>query len=442
MQRKSLDRLNLLAAATALMATAGSVGAVDLFGGGATFPAQAYVGPNFLTFEPDARLSRNTTNPVATTPIADLTPPDTVFARFSSATANLISYCQTGSGTGVSVLLGVGTVANANGECNSFAAAPAVAGFSGANVEPDYIGTDAPITQANATAFTGGPRTGRGGLWQIPSLAGSIALPNHAALSVPNLTVAQVCAIYSARFTTWAQIPGSGSSASIRVVFRSDNSGTSFAFTSFLAAQCNNQDVTGDGVVDIPAGYFKPNQSYTLAVPAVPGQAGSQAPLYAASASASGNAGVVSNVIANSNSVGYADFAEVAAQGAERPTVNGADPSALPASITVPSPLSGQVLDANNNPVAVTGISNPACLRLIDPDTIPTGVVYPILAYTYLNGYFSGNATKTTALRNLLGFFLSTQANRPTPPAGYAYLDAGVAYRTSVQNTINTCINN
>lgn len=430
MLRNTFLRLNLLAAATLF---AGAAGAADLYGGGATFPVQSYVGGDFLATDPAARLSRNTANPVATAPIATLTPPDTVFARFANGTGHRISYCQTGSGTGKTLLVGAGSVVDARGECGNYDASPA--GFSSPLVAPDYIGTDSPINQADATSFSGGPRAARGGLWQIPTLAGAIALPRHAGLNFPNLTTAQVCQIFSARIVNWSQIPGSGSSAPIHVVYREDGSGTSFAFTSYLAAACN-------GNFGIPAGYFKPAQSFAAAVPAVPGQPGTIAPTYAASTGVSGNPSVVTEASAVPNAIGYADYPEVAAQGAEFPMVNGTSPAALPASISIPSPLSGQVLNAANQPVPVAAgsIQNPQCLRLVNPSTIPSGVTYPILAYTYLAGYRGNNGGNVDALRDLLGYFLSTQADRPTPPAGFAYLDGSSAYRTSIQNTIDSCI--
>jgi phosphate transport system substrate-binding protein len=428
MRRSKFLRVRPLAVvAFAAMTVAGSAGAADLYGGGATFPVQSYVGDNFLTTVPvRARLSRNTVNTVTTTPIATLTPPNTLFARFASGTGNRISYCQTGSGTGKTVLTGVGSVTNANGECNNYSGSPA--GFSGAVAAPDYIGTDSPISQGDVNNLNAGPRAARA-VWQIPTLAGAIALPRHAGLDFADLTTSQVCQIFSARITNWSSIPGSASSAPIHVTYRADGSGTSFAFTSYLAAACNGQ-------FGIPAGYFKPNQSFTAAVPAT----GSAAPFYASSAAVSGNPGVVTAAISTTAAIGYADYPEVAAQGAEFPTVNSASPAALPASISITPPLSGQVLDANNTPVAVTGLTSPACLRLVNPSTIPAGVTYPILAYTYLAGYRNSNGANVTALRSLMGYFLSTQANRPAPPAGFAYLDGSAAYRTSVQNTITTCI--
>ena len=341
MRRSKFLRVRPLAVvAFAAMTVAGSAGAADLYGGGATFPVQSYVGDNFLTTVPvRARLSRNTVNVVTTSPIATLTPPDSLFARFAAGTGNRISYCQTGSGTGKTVLTGVGSVTSANGECNNYSGSPA--GFSSAVVAPDYIGTDSPINQGDINNLNAGPRAARA-VWQIPTLAGAIALPRHAGLDFADLTTSQVCQIFSARITNWSSIPGSASSAPIHIVYRADGSGTTFAFTSYLAAACNGQ-------FGIPAGYFKPNQSFAAAVPAVSPTA---TPTYASSTAVSGNPGVVTAAISTTSAIGYADYPEVAAQGAEFPTVNSASPAALPASISIPAPLSGQVLDANNAPVA------------------------------------------------------------------------------------------
>ena len=419
-----------LAVGTLLALSAGSVLAADLYGGGATFPAQAYVGNDFLRYTPNRRLSRNVTAPAATS--ATLTPPNSVFARFVSNGANRISYCQSGSGTGKSLLTGVGSVVDARGACGDYSGSPA--GFTARTVAPDYIGTDSPINQQDANNFTGGPRAARSGIFQIPTIAGSIALARSKNLNYPNLTTEQVCRIYSARVTNWSQIPNSGSTAPIRVAYRDDDSGTSFAFTSYLATACN-------GKFGVPAGYFKPNQSFKAAVPAVPGQPGSRAPLYAASAAASGNAGLVTKVKTTPNATAYADYAEVAAQSVEFPTVNNVGPAnpSLSGAVNIPAPLSGRVLNANNAPVAVTGIANQNCLRLVNPRTVPTGVTYPILAYTYINGYVGGNAAKAAALRGLVGTFLAG-SNRGKLPPGYAYLDGNTTYRNSIRSTINTCI--
>ncbi|WP_024889657.1 PstS family phosphate ABC transporter substrate-binding protein [Luteimonas huabeiensis] len=426
MLRTSFLRLNLLAAA---MVVAGAAGAADLYGGGATFPVQSYVGNSFLSTVPvDARLSRNTVNPVATAPIANLTPPNTVFARFAAGTGHRISYCQSGSGTGLSLLTGSGSVTNATGECGNYTGSPV--GFSSPNVAPDYIGTDTPINQANITAFSGGPRAARGGMWQIPTLAGAIALPRHSGTNVANLSIAQICQIYAGTITAWNQIPGSGSTAPIRIVHRSDSSGTSFAFTGWLARSCNN-NANSSGV---PANYFSANPVFTSGVPT--------GPLAGRLSSASGNPGLVTAVTTTASSIGYADYPEVAAQRASFVTVNSLSPASLGGAgsptVNVAPPLSGQVLNPTTNmPVPATGA---ACLRLIPPGTPAATGSYPILAYTYLAGYRTNTVANRDALRSLLGYFLSTQANRPAPPAGFAYLDGNDAYRGSIQDTIDSCI--
>lgn len=428
--RKDVKFILLYSILFATIFGARPVVAADLFGGGAYFPARGYVGGNFeITSPAVARLSRNTMNVVSTTPIATLTPPDTVFARFSSDTGNKISYCQTGSDFGKFILIGLGSEVGARGECGSYVSSPA--GFSSTFVSPNYIGIDLPFSQADINSFNSGPRIARG-LWQIPAMVGSVALTHHFGLGFSDLTTEEVCRIFSARITNWSSIPGSGSSAPIQVVFRADDNGTSLAFTSYLATTCN-------GKFGIPIGYFKPNQSFTAAVPAL----GSNGPLYAAATAMSGNRGVVNYTSYTSASIGYAEYQEVAARGTEFATIDGVSPAGLPPSISIVPPLTGQVLNASNVPVSITGgsLANPACVRLTNPNTRPAGVSYPILVYTYLAGYRDLNGSaNATALRGLLGYFLASQANRPVLPAGLAYLDGSATYRASVQNTISTCI--
>ncbi|MGO4779309.1 hypothetical protein AB4084_27955, partial [Lysobacter sp. 2RAB21] len=57
MHRNTLS-LSRIAFATALVIAAGSATAADLYGGGATFPAPAYVGDAYTYTTPQARLSR------------------------------------------------------------------------------------------------------------------------------------------------------------------------------------------------------------------------------------------------------------------------------------------------------------------------------------------------------------------------------------------------
>ncbi|UOF17225.1 substrate-binding domain-containing protein [Lysobacter capsici] len=433
-----------LLAVSVLMAAAGSATAADLYAGGATFPAPAYVGDLYNSLSPKARLSRDAaiTAPAVGFSVAGLGNSTgskvPVFAKYRTLfPSDAVSYCQTGSGTGKKVLNN--DTVFANGNCGD-ASSAAATGFTALSTTPDFIGTDSPISTADYNTFNTNMASTRTAIVQIPTIAGAIALPfkDNAATGLTSvaLTTQQVCQIYSAQITDWADsrlgLTLSGSPHPITIVYRSEGSGTSFAFTSYLAAQCN-------GKFGVAAGYFKPDQSFAAAVT----QAGSL-PAYAAVSPQSGNSGVVSKVKTTTDALGYADIAEVLSQGVMYASVNGFDPAALPASISITPAnlLSGQVLNGATT-AAVPGSAPAAaknCLRLVSP-AAPISSAYPIVAITYVAGYYAGNpAANVTPIKNLFKLFYDT-TNRPALPTGYAYVDGNALFRSSVVSSVNSCIN-
>ncbi|MDL5364329.1 substrate-binding domain-containing protein [Xanthomonas sp. NCPPB 2654] len=438
----NISRFSAIAVAVAALSSGSAMAAENLYGGGATFPAQPYVGTGYLTPNPDARLSTNAGNTPGTGFTVSGIAAGSVFGTYKTNTTNNVSYCQTGSGLGKTALNG----AIANQSCRDFSATPV--GFSAptsTSNTPDFIGTDSPLSTNDYSTFLGGANAAaRVGLVQIPTIAGAIALPHNDSVDNVALTTAQVCQIYSGQVSNWSSIPGvTGSAGPIKIVYRTDGSGTSFAFTSFLAARCN-------GTANVPSGFvFTPNQSFTAALPG-----GASAVYGTRGVSASGNAGVVAAVLstANADALGYADIGEVVAQAADYATVNGFDPALFGKNASgVPTPISinpttgllaGRVLDgATVNLVPGSGstaVKN--CVRLVSPSAAIANA-YPIAAITYLAGYVNGNgsAAHIQALKDLYGQFYNT-TTRPVLPNGFAYLDGVATFRTSVQSTITNCV--
>ncbi|QWP75490.1 substrate-binding domain-containing protein [Lysobacter sp. K5869] len=446
-----------LLAATAVLVFAGSANAADLYGGGATFPAPAYVGDLYNSTSPVAKLSRETATPTTSTfPAVTFS-----VAAFGNSTGGKtpvfkdfltrygtdgVSYCQTGSGTGKKVLNNDGVFAN--GACS-----PAgIAGFSAATGQsaPDFIGTDAPISTADYSTFITNMSSTRSAIVQIPALAGAIALPfkdTVGGLTSVALNTEQVCRIFAGDIKDWTDsrlgLSLTGSHP-ITIVYRSEGSGTSFAFTSYLAAQCN-------GKFGLAADFFKPNQSYATA-------AALALPNYSASSAQAGNNGVVSKVKSTTDAFGYADIAEVLSQGVMYAAVNGYDPAKFGTTVvngnTVPAPvsiaptslLSAKVLDGAT--VADVSSTIPApqrnCLRLVAPNAVISSA-YPIAAVTYVGAYYSGNGAKATALKNLFKQFYAPVPSgtdlRVALPTGYAYIDGNSLFRSSAVGSINSCIN-
>lgn len=434
--------LTALAAVVATMAT-GSVMAADLYGGGATFPAVPYVGDDYLGVSPNARLSTNAANfPSGNGPytISGLT----VGSTFETLVDN-VSYCQTGSGFGKTMLNGTGGASGAQGLCGDFlnSPPPSPAGFSGASVTPDFIGTDAPYSGTDYTAFKNNATlyAAKQGITQIPTMAGAIGLTydsNGTAL-VP-LTIANVCSIYNKTVTNWSGIAGSGLSGTIKVVFRSDNSGTSFAFTSFLFNNC-----TG-----MPVG-FAPNQNFTAAY-------GGVANLPAGAVGVSGNNNVVSTAkTAAGLGLGYADFGEIVNQGAKWAKVGSTlattfDPAnfgdANADGVTDRIALAAADLQRaqvlNGATLApISGLSTPPanpsaaianCTFVVKPSATISNR-YPIAAFTYLNTYARGNL-QVVAVKALINKFVANKSVTPLP-VGFAYMDGNATHATLINSAVN-----
>jgi len=432
-QSKLTYKISAIAVATAALMAAGSAMAVEnLYGGGATFPVPAYVGPAYSATTPDARLSTNAGNNAGLGFQTAILSANSIFADYSADYAvqdyNL-SYCQTGSGTGKTTLIG----ANANQACRDYSTTPL--GFSGAAVKADFIGTDSPISGADYTSYKAGPNFAAGkGITQIPTLAGAISLPYNDAVSAVaprfNLTTEQVCKIYAGVIVDWNGIPATGAPAGspITIVYRTDNSGTTFALTSWLASRCNNQ-------FGIALNFFTPNQTFTAAMTGGLG-------IYASTLGASGNPGVVTAVgaaVGPTKAMGYADYAEVDTQDNTNAnlnfaTVNNLSPATFgtagPVALAASSLKRAQVLNGSTfvaitDPAIPVGVRN--CLFTVDPAVVIAGR-YPIAAITYLNGHNSGNGTKVDAIKKLYQHFY-TAARLPTAnlPAGYAYVDGTAA---------------
>lgn len=438
MHRNTLS-LSRIAFATALVIAAGSATAADLYGGGATFPAPAYVGDAYNYTTPKARLSRAAavTTPAVAFSVAGLSnnaagPNAGLIPVFATPATDGLSYCQTGSGTGKKVLNQDALVAT--GACGD-ASSAAATGFSALSPTPDFIGTDSPTSTADYTTFNTNMHATRGAITQIPVLAGAVAVPYNKA-GVPALlalNAEKVCKIFGKVITTWNDpaLGLSGVTGSIKVVYRTDGSGTSFAFSSYLSTACSAWGIS-----------VTPNQNFATAV----GGAG------AGWIGASGNGGVVSNVKSTDGTIAYADLAEVIAQAANYATVNGYNPTGLPASLnlTTASLVQARVLDGatqNVIPTATPALTTAQqnCLKLVPPSTTVSNA-YPIVAFTYINTYYSGHAAaQATALKNLLKTYYTVNASgAPTGPAlpvGYSYLSANAGFRGLANSAITGCIN-
>tara|TARA_A100001391_G_scaffold149645_2_gene107103 strand:+ start:12934 stop:14241 length:1308 start_codon:yes stop_codon:yes gene_type:complete len=427
------------ALAAAIISAPLAASATDLVGGGASLPALAYIGDGFTTTNPESRLSTDaglfagfdpTFTPYQQVGVTS----GSIFAAFQSANpSHTASYCQTGSGTGKRVLVGVSGF-SADGDCRDYSASPVGFSAPAGQSRPDFIGSDAPLTADNVDDFVNGPNTAGDGIFQMPALGALIALPvNLTGSSRPDLSNQQVCEIFSGTSQTWNDVDSSLPTQPIHVIVREDLSGTVFAFTQYLAATCN-------GNFGLASNFFKTSESFSAAIsPANPTS------LYANYSEEPGNAGVVSGVGANSWSIGFANLANVLDASQDYADVNSTDP----ATVTSVNYGTGDLLadtvlgDVDPNTglpqtqaVSDIPVSNPStpdgCVNVIDP-AAQLNQGYPIAAVTNLLGYTANNADPQ-ALRALAREVVNGSGSLPT-----GYVRLGTA--NAMDQLAGTCIN-
>ncbi len=473
---------------------------VKLHGGGATLPANAYVGHSWLAYSPAERLSD--TQP---TDLGFLNPDatgtfDSLFGQMLVDKKNpaYVSYCQTGSTGGRKVLLGTMSAGGAAEACGDYSVTPT--GFSNgvtvASYDADFVGSDAPLSASDVSTFVTNKGATKGAPVQFPAVVGAVApvYNNADATTQLNLTESQLCQVFSGAITNWSDL--GLPTKPITVVYRSDGSGTTFSFLNHLSAVCPTAQptaVTG----------FTTQSSF------VTGAVGGAAP--AGAVGASGNGGVVNAVLATDGAIGYAEVSDAKARQSlaggsalkwstvsKRPDIaKGVDPvtglkikavkykkwdpvAKLPKAVKLTT-VSDKVIGANDvdgRPVLVdaygvdpvTLLPNPpnvpaaaGCIQLVDPNSyaIPAlkkddYTMFPIIAVSYLMGYYQGNdPAKLTALENMMVLPYKItgkvktigKANGGTGFAGVAIKElnpAGLAKAapgTKMANLVRACLN-
>ena len=174
-----------------------------------------------------------------------------IFANATAATP-VSYYGAVGSGAGTNAFLTNTASLINNGAVGKFRSGsttisvPAPVFATGTTVH--YGASDATLTSAQVSAYNTSPGLGatNGPLIQLPAFGTPVAVAfNKGSGTTLTLNDTDLCGIFSGKFTNWSQT-SSGGSGAITVGFRGDGSGTSFLFTSHLAAVCNasNSNVT------------------------------------------------------------------------------------------------------------------------------------------------------------------------------------------------------
>lgn len=146
----------------------------------------------------------------------------------NSEFANFAAYVGTGSGTGKTAFVtNNGSLFNAPGS------------------SVHYAGSDSALTTGNLTTYN----TTSGGNWgpliQIPAVATAVLLPYQVSgQTALNLTDDQVCQVFGVADQTWGDVLGTSDATQVRVVYRTDGSGTTELLANYLAAACDGWGFT------------------------------------------------------------------------------------------------------------------------------------------------------------------------------------------------------
>ncbi len=272
------------------------------------------------------------------------------FQDYARTSGNRVNYQSVGSGAGVRQFL-AGTV--------------------------DFAASDEPIKPAEAAKV-------KRGVVQIPMVGGTIAVAYNKPGCNLKLTQKQTVDIFAGRINDWKQLPNCGNGP-IRVVYRSDGSGTTYAFTNSLKA----------------FGGWAPGASKTVKWPTGVG--------------AKGNEGVSGRIRQTPGSIGYVNTGFVKANRIQAAAIqNKAGKFVLPTAVTGAAALNNIKLDAN----------------LAGENPNPAGATsYPISTLTWILAYRTGNGTNTGAIRAALNYALSSKVQSLADDLGYVPLSGSILNR-------------
>ena len=282
------------------------------------------------------------------------------------------------------------------------------------NNTADFGASDVPMSAAE----TQQANEKRGGVVYVVTTSGGIALGyNKAGLSNLQLTGEQIGKIFMGTFTEWGDLATNnptlaGDTTKIQPVVRSDSSGTSNAFTTYLSKASNGSWTRGtQNTVTKPAN----------------GSTGS------------GNDGVATAVKANAGAIGYME-------------VSFANERSIPVA-SVRNEAGN--LRTPNSPNAVTDavgdatINEDRTVTMNYTTTVPNA--YPISSVSYLLAPPKMDATKGDNLKAFLTYGLSSEGQSKAAPLGYAPLAprlvalaneqiAKINPQTSQSNTTTTTV--
>ncbi len=277
------------------------------------------------------------------------------FQDYAGATGNRVNYQSVGSGAGVRQFV-AGTV--------------------------DFGASDEPIKAKEAAKV-------KRGVIQIPMVGGTIAIAYNKPGCKLKLTQKQTVDIFSGRIKDWKQV--GCAAGKMQVVYRSDGSGTTYAFTNSLDA----------------FGGWAPGVGKSVSWPTGIG--------------AKGNEGVAGQVKNTPGAIGYVNTGFVRPNKLQAAVLqNKAGKFVGPSAVTGAAALNGIKLD----PVTLAG-----------DDPNPAGAqAYPIATLTWILAYKNGYAPgKAEAVRDAIKYALSSKAQSLADDLGYVPLSGSILNRARLK---------
>ncbi|MBB4816035.1 MULTISPECIES: substrate-binding domain-containing protein [Pseudomonas] len=340
--------------------------------------------------------------------------PQPLYQTAGVLTTGFAPYIGVGSGNGKSAFL--------NNDYTKF-----VAGVTNKNVH--WAGSDSKLSAAELLAYKTNKQPTWGKLIQVPSVATSVAIPfNKTGTNAVDLSVNQLCGVFSGRLTDWSQITGAGRTGPITLVYRSESSGTTELFTRFLNAKCAEAQPFAVTTT------FSSSYGGGLPSTAV-AAAGSQGVMDALNA-AQGRITYMSPDYAATTLAGLDDATKVA-------KVAGVSPA--PANVStaigqIPAPTEaradGSFIDATNqdNWVPVFAATASGSATFAYPSS-----GYPILGFTNL--IFSqcyADATQTTQVRGFFNRHYGSLVNNDTAINNNRFVPLPANWKKAVRDTFAT----
>ncbi|WP_434568445.1 substrate-binding domain-containing protein [Pseudomonas sp. Z3-8] len=338
--------------------------------------------------------------------------PQPLYQTSGVLTAGFAPYIGVGSGAGKAAFL--------TNDYTKF-----VPGTTNKNVH--WAGSDSKLSATELSTYVSAHGAAWGPLIQVPSVATSVAIPfNKTGTANVDLSVNQLCGVFSGRLTDWSQITGSGRTGAITVVYRAESSGTTELFTRFLNAKCAET-----GTFAVTTNFAS---SYSGGLPAGAVSAtGSQAVMTALNA-AQGRITYMSPDYAATTLDGLGDATKVARVAGVSPAP--ANVSAAIAAVPVPA------LANRANPNAWVPVFA-AAANPNDPSVVayPT-TGYPILGFT--NVIFSqcyADATQTTQVRNFFSRHYGSLVNNDSAITSNRFVPLPSAWKTAIRESFVTASN-